>query len=139
LEAYLRKLTLLFVLCYSAVLTILVSAFILKILSPRGFGIAALVSMVVATAVLTILIQKARTKFLAEPTSQELDPDSRKRLRRRVLWMKAGIAFFVFGLLNVSLVDRSDPPWVRLAAAAFGLLWIALLASAMRKTQKRLA
>ena len=52
--------------------------------------------------------------------------------------MKAGIAFFVLGLLNVSLVDRSGPPWVRLAAAAFGLFLIALLASAMRKTQKRL-
>jgi len=55
LEAYFKKLVLLFSVCWGVVLMIFVSACILKIFSPRGFGIAVFLSMVVATTTLTAL------------------------------------------------------------------------------------
>jgi hypothetical protein len=137
-EAYFRKLVLLFTLCYSVVLMIFVGAFMLKILSPRGFGIAGLLSMIVGTAVLTLLMRKARQKFPATLASQELDPDSRKRLRRSLRITKTYIAFLVFALIYGTWSTRGGPLWPRLVGIAINLCLTAALVNVVRKGNERL-
>jgi hypothetical protein len=129
---------LLFGLCYAVVVMLLVGAYMLKLLSPRGLGIAGLIAMVTAAIVLTRFIQKAREKYPTDLSSPETDPIARKKLRRTVLWMKAGVAYFTLALINLLLGHRNDPLWLRLGGSAFGLGWIALFVWVIKKTQRRL-
>ena len=138
MEAYLRKLLLLFSLCYAVVLITLVSAFMLKILSPRGLGIAGLISMAAGTIVLTGFIRKGQKRFPVASPSQELNSDARKRLMGSIRSMKAYIALLVFALIYGLWSTRGGPMWPRLAGVIVNLCMTAALVSAVRKGERKL-
>jgi hypothetical protein len=124
-EAYFRKLVLLFSLCYAVVLVALASAYMLKILSPRGLGIAGLISMVTAVIVLTHLIRKAQKQLPATTISNEVDGTERKRIRSRIRFLKIWICILAIGLIYGLSQLRGQPLWLLLVLVAMNqlLMW----------------
>ena len=107
-EKYIQKVMLIFVLCYAAVLVVVVSLYAAHDISPRGLGFIGLGLMVTGAVILTRYLRRAH-RLPSPIESGELTPKVTKRIRRQILSLKIYVGALILGLI-MALSDFHSLP-----------------------------